>query len=225
MLVRSTTSDGETRVLVDAGPDLREQLLAEEIDDLDGVLFSHEHADHCHGVDDLRPLFIRNRRRIDVWIDPHTAPSLHSRFSYLFTAQPGSDYPPILNEHLMCHGAPIHVSGSGGLVTATPFRLNHGNVDAHGFRFENMAYTPDVNAIPSESEDYVRDLDLWIIDALRVAPHPSHFTLSEALQWIERMKPKRAVLTNLHTDLDYQTLQRKLPANVEAAYDGMKLIF
>jgi phosphoribosyl 1,2-cyclic phosphate phosphodiesterase len=225
VLVRKAGERGETRVLVDAGPDLREQLLSEDVDDLSGVLFTHEHADHCHGVDDLRPLFIRNRRRVDVWIDPHTAPTLRNRFDYLFDSAPGSDYPPILTEHRMSHGNEVRVDGLGGIVEAIPFRLVHGNVDAHGFRFGDVAYTPDVNAIPEESLDFLRGLDVWIIDALRIAPHPSHLTLAEALGWIEQMKPQRAVLTNLHTDLDYRALEAQLPAHIVPAYDGLTISF
>jgi phosphoribosyl 1,2-cyclic phosphate phosphodiesterase len=221
ILIRRAGPDGETCVLVDAGPDLRDQMLSEDVQGLDGVLFTHEHADHCHGADDLRPFFIRHRRRIDVWIDPHTSPELRERFRYLFESAPGSDYPPILNEHPMAHGEPVSIRGAGGQVTAVPFRLVHGNVDALGFRFGDMAYTPDVSSIPDESVNYLRGLDLWIIDALRITPHPSHFTLDEALEWIERMQPRRAILTNLHTDLDYGDLQRRLPDHIQPAYDGL----
>ena len=110
-------------------------------------------------------------------------------------------------------------------MEAVPFRLNHGDMDALGFRFGDMAYTPDVIGVPPESEDYLAGLDLWIVDALRYTRHPSHFSLSEALDWIRRMKPRRAVLTNLHTDLDYERLKGELPAGVMPAYDGLELTF
>ena len=225
VLVRRAGPDGETRVLVDAGADLREQMLTENVSNLDAVLFTHEHADHTHGIDDLRPFYLRNRRRIDTWIDPHTAPDLTRRFDYLFEAQPGSDYPPILTERRMVPGQSFEVGGPGGAVPVVPFRLVHGNVDALGFRFGDLAYTPDVNAIPDESLEHLRGLDVWIIDALRPTPHPSHLTLAEALAWIERMQPKRAVLTNLHTDLDYAELQRQLPDHIAPAHDGMIISF
>jgi phosphoribosyl 1,2-cyclic phosphate phosphodiesterase len=225
VLVRRASGSGETAVLVDAGADLREQMLSQNVTDLDGVLFTHEHADHTHGIDDLRPFYLRNRRRIDTWIDPHTAPDLTQRFGYLFEAQPGSDYPPILTERPMSHGRAFEIDGAGGAIGAVPFRLVHGNVDALGFRFGDLAYTPDVNAIPDESLEHLRGLDMWIIDALRITPHPSHFSLSEALRWIEEMKPRRAVLTNLHTDLDYDDLKRQLPDHIAPAHDGMIISF
>lgn len=225
ILVQKEGSDGTTNVLVDTSPDLREQMLSVGLDRLDGVLFTHDHADHTHGIDDLRPFFVHSRQRISVWVDPVTSPALRERFGYAFEAPPGSDYPPILTEHRLMPGEEARVKGPGGHVGVMAFRLPHGNVQALGMRFGNMAYTPDVSAIPAESIDYLRDLDLWIIDALRIAPHPSHFTLQEALGWIEQLKPRRAVLTNLHTDLDYRTLSAEMPENVVAAYDGLSLAF
>jgi phosphoribosyl 1,2-cyclic phosphate phosphodiesterase len=226
ILVKRKNERGDvTNVLVDTSPDLREQILSANVLNVDGVLFTHDHADHTHGIDDLRPFYVQTRKRMDVWIDPGTSPELRNRFSYVFESRPGSDYPPILNEHHLVPGEPVSISGPGGEVSATAFRLPHGNVEALGLRFGNMAYTPDVSAIPKEALEHLKGLDLWIIDALRIAPHPSHFTLQEALGWIEQMKPKRAVLTNLHTDLDYHTLRTSLPEGVEAAYDGLTLDF
>lgn len=225
ILVRRTNGEHVTNVLVDTSPDLREQMLGADVGTLDGVLITHDHADHTHGLDDLRPYFVQTRRRIDLWLDPVTAPELRQRFGYAFKAPPGSDYPPILNEHRLVPGEISEVEGPGGTVAARPFRLPHGNTLALGLRFGGMAYTPDVSAIPAEEVDNLRDLDLWIVDALRIAPHPSHFTLAEALGWIEQLKPKRAVVTNLHNDLDYRTLCETLPDNVIAAYDGLTLDF
>ncbi len=136
---------------------------------------------------------------------------------------PGSDYPPIVREFRITLGHVVSVDGAGGAVEARPFRLAHGSRDALGFRFGDVAYTPDVSAIPDESVAALEGLDLWIIDALRITPHPTHFSLSDALHWIERMKPRRAVLTNLHTDLDHETLRRSLPKNVSPAHDGLRL--
>lgn len=226
ILVRRKGEHGETAVLVDTTPDVREQLIGAHVTDLAGVLYTHDHADHTHGIDDVRPLVIHNRRRIDVWADATTGHSLRHRFGYAFESPPGSEYPPILNEHRIEIGRTIHVEGPGGTVSADPFPLQHGpGYIALGFRFGSMAYTPDVNAIPAESLPYLRDLDLWIIDALRRARHPTHFSLAEALDWIDRLKPRRAVLTNLHTDLDYETLRRELPPHIQPAYDGLVLDF
>lgn len=224
MLIDRTGPDGAlTRVLVDTSPDLREQLLDAEVDRLDGVLFTHEHADHTHGIDDVRPLTIHNRRRIDVWLDAETSMVVHQRFGYCFQTPPGSDYPPILHEHRFHHGEPVSVDGPGGRVEAIPFRQYHGTIISYGFRVGALAYSSDLHDLPAESLPLLEGLDVWVIDALRITPHPSHLSLSEALDWIARMRPRRAVLTNLHTDLDYEALARELPANIEPAYDGMRI--
>jgi len=225
ILVERTSGSGKTQVLVDASPDLREQLLSVGVTSLDGVLLSHQHADHVHGIDDVRPLVMHNRKRISVWMDVVTAEAMHRRFGYCFTATPESNYPPILTEHRIEHHRFVEIDGAGGAIRTLPFPLRHGEIDALGFRFGDVAYTPDLNAIPPESVDALRGLDVWIVDALRTTPHPSHFSLQEALDWIEALKPGRAILTNLHTDLDYDTLKRDLPSNVEPAFDGMTIEF
>jgi phosphoribosyl 1,2-cyclic phosphate phosphodiesterase len=214
---------GKTSALVDLSPDLRMQLIDANVNNLDGVLITHPHADHCHGIDDLRPLVIAHRKRIDVYMDAPTSANIRAKFGYIFATPPGSSYPPILVEHPLNPGAPCVVSGAGGEIEAIPFDLDHGDITALGFRFGGLAYTPDVIGVPAASLPFLENLDVWVIDALRYAPHPSHFSLREALEWIERMKPKRAVLTNLHTDLDYETLKRDLPPGVVPAYDGMRI--
>jgi phosphoribosyl 1,2-cyclic phosphate phosphodiesterase len=226
ILVERKGDDGETTsVLVDASPDLREQLLDTGLTRLDAVLVTHSHADHTHGIDDVRPLVIKMKRRIDIHMDAPTSEALRARFGYVFETPPGSQYPPLLEERRLTPGEPVRIPGPGGAVEAIPFRLEHGDMDALGFRFGDMAYTPDVIGVPPESLDYLAGLDLWIIDALRYTRHPSHFSLAEALEWIARMKPRRAVLTNLHTDLDYERLKGELPPGVTPAYDGMELTF
>lgn len=212
-----------TRVLIDTSPDLREQLLDAGVDDLDAVLFTHEHADHTHGIDDLRPLTILHRRRINVYVDAQTSSVLHQRFGYAFQTPPGSNYPPVLNEHRFQAGDTMRIDGAGGVIEATAFRQFHGNIISYGFRIGGLAYSSDLHDLPEESLPHLEGLDVWIVDALRPNPHPTHFSLGEALAWIERLKPRRAVLTNLHTDLDYAELTRDLPAGVIPAYDGMKI--
>jgi phosphoribosyl 1,2-cyclic phosphate phosphodiesterase len=212
---------GTTRVLVDTSPDLREQLLDAGVDWLDGVLYTHEHADHTHGIDDLRGLFIRNRRRIDIYADAPTWNVLSNRFSYCFETPPGSNYPPILTYHAMAPGEPVSIAGASGTVTALPVLHDHGDIPALGFRFGAMAYSPDLIDMPAESAAALQGLDLWIVDALWYRQHPSHFHLDLTLAWIERLKPRRAILTNMHSDLDYDVLRAKLPAHVQPAYDGM----
>jgi phosphoribosyl 1,2-cyclic phosphate phosphodiesterase len=216
---------GMTRVLVDTAPDLREQLLDAEVDRLDGVLYTHEHADHTHGIDDLRALFIKQRQRIDVYLDERTADLMRTRFGYCFQSPPGSEYPPIVREHRLAAGQPVTIRGPGGPIMALPFLQEHGDIDSLGFRFGGVAYSADIGGLPPQSARALEGLDVWIVDALRDRPHPSHFSLADALAWIEQLRPRRAILTNLHADLDYEVLRGKLPPHVEPAYDGMSFAF
>ena len=214
---------GVTTVLVDTGPDLREQLIDAEVRRLDGVLMTHPHADHTHGIDDLRPIYLVARRQIDVHMDEPTSLIVRNGFSYIFQTPDGSSYPPIATDLRLTAGRPCRIDGPGGTVEAVPFDLNHGEINALGFRFGCLAYTPDVKRIPEASRPHLEGLEVWIIDALRYRPHPSHFSLDEALGEIEAMRPRRAILTNLHTDLDYETLRKRLPPHVVPAYDGMRV--
>ena len=225
ILIEREGPGGLTTVLVDAGPDLREQLLDAAVERLDALLLTHAHADHIHGLDDVRPLVISARRRLPTFMDAATSAKLRQGFGYLLETPPGSNYPPLLIESRLTPGEKVEIAGLGGAIAATPFRLAHGEIDALGLRFGGLAYTPDLIDIPPESLPHLEGLDVWIIDALRHAPHPSRLTVEQALDWIARMKPKRAILTNLHTDLDYRTLAASLPARVEPAYDGMSLGF
>ena len=224
ILVERAGSRGTTKLLVDTTPDLREQLLAAEVEHLDGVLFTHDHADHTHGIDDLRALVIHMRRRIGVFADETTAETLRSRFGYLFETPSGSFYPPILDLGQIRDGREVDVDGPGGRISALPFRMEHGpNYEALGFRFGRFAYAPDVSAIPSAAMAAMADLDVLMIDCLREQPHVSHFHLDATLDAIATLKPKRAVLTDLHTDLDYAQLSKRLPRHVEVAFDGMEI--
>jgi phosphoribosyl 1,2-cyclic phosphate phosphodiesterase len=218
-------AEAPTTILVDASPDLREQLLDCGTTHLDAVIITHEHADHTHGLDDLRPLTIAMRRRINVYTDRFTTDSLMQRFGYCFVTPQGSPYPPILRLTTVEAGKPLRLEGRGGAVDFDTFSLTHGELEVLGLRFNNVAYTPDVSHISDSARSQLENLDLWIIDALRPTPHPTHFSLPEALEWIERMKPKRAVLTNLHSDLDYAALRASLPAHITPAFDGMRLDF
>ncbi len=221
LLVERTGAHGRTRALIDCSPDLRMQLLDAEVDWLDGVLITHEHADHTHGIDDLRPLFVHKRRRLDVYLDEPTSRAMHARFGYCFMTPPGSEYPPIASEKRLVPGKPVTIEGQGGQIEVLPVLQNHGDIPSLGFRIGNVAYSADIKDLPQESLDLMAGLDVWIVDALRKSPHPSHFNLDEALHWIGRVKPKRAILTNLHTDMDYDDLRGNLPDGIEPAYDRM----
>jgi phosphoribosyl 1,2-cyclic phosphate phosphodiesterase len=223
LLVERRNGPGVTRILVDTSPDLREQLLEAEVDWLDAVLYTHEHADHTHGIDDLRGLFIHRRRRVDVYVDELTAQALHARFDYCFRSPPGSEYPPIVTEHRLTAGQLLTIAGEGGAIAALPILQEHGDIPSLGFRFGSLAYSCDLSSLPDASAAALAGLDVWIVDALRYRPHPSHFSVEDALGWIERIKPRRAVLTNLHSDLDYEELRAQLPPHVEPAVDGMVL--
>jgi phosphoribosyl 1,2-cyclic phosphate phosphodiesterase len=224
-LVERRSGKGTTTVLVDTGPDLREQLLAAGTRHIDGVLYTHDHADHTHGIDDLRMIAYTMKRRVPVWFDPVTRDSLLSRFSYCFVTPEGSTYPPILRGHDIVSSDPIGIEGEGGRIEAIPVAQHHGDITSLGFRIRNVLYSPDISGVPDSSLPLLEGLDVWILDALRYMPHPSHWTVGQALEAIARVKPKRAILTHLHIDLDYEKLRRELPANVEPAYDGMVVDF
>jgi len=221
VLVTKTGETGTTRVLIDTSPDMRDQMLAANVREVDGVLYTHEHADHIHGIDELRAFFLNQRARVQVWADEPTGQMLMSRFAYCFYAAPGSDYPPILDLHRLVAGQMVNIAGAGGAIAALPFTVHHGNIEALGFRIGNAAYTPDLNGVPEASLAALQGLDLWIVDALKRTPHPSHLSLPETLDWIDRIKPRRAIITNMHIDMDFDTLRRELPAHVEPAWDGM----
>ena len=221
LLVERIGDGGVTRVLIDTTPDLRDQLLRAGVGAVDAVVYTHSHADHVHGIDDLRQIVYNLRQRLPVWADGPTQDALVSRFGYAFVQPAGSPYPPILD--LNSIRGPVTVEGAGGPVTLDPFRVDHGSMDALGFRIGGLAYVPDVVAIPPEAWDKLQDLDVWVIDALRRTPHPTHAHLALTLEWIAMAAPKRAVLTNMHIDLDYATVDAETPAHVTPAFDGMEL--
>jgi phosphoribosyl 1,2-cyclic phosphate phosphodiesterase len=223
LLVEQTSDHGTTRIVIDTSPDLREQLIDANVDHIDAVFLTHEHADQTHGIDDLRSVVLHQRKRIPVYLNRATADHILLRFSYCFVSPPGSDYPPILDHHAIEAGESRTIEGKGGPVTLSAFILQHGNIPALGYRIADAAYTPDVSDIPAASWPFLENLELWIIDGLRYTQHPSHFSVNDALAWIDRFKPRRAVITNMHSDLDYEVLRQRLPPNVIPAYDGMRL--
>jgi len=221
MLVERETQDGITRVLIDTSPDLRAQLLDAGIGALDAVVYTHSHADHVHGIDDLRMIVFNMRARLPVWADGDTQNALYARFGYAFMQPDDSPYPPILDMHTI-HG-PFEIEGAGGAIGLTPFKVAHGSIDALGFRIADLAYLPDVNEIPEDVWPKLQGLDCWVLDALRRTPHPTHAHLDLSLEWIARAAPRRAVLTDMHIDMDYRTVAEETPDHITPAHDGMTL--
>jgi len=222
LLVERAGPRGTTRVLVDTSPDMRDQLLDAGVGELDAVVYTHSHADHVHGIDDLRQIVFNMRRRLPVWADGATQDALLSRFGYAFVQPAGSPYPPILDLNTI--RGPFEIAGAGGAIPFRPFRVGHGSMDALGFRIGGLAYLPDVVEIPEAAwSEALAGLDVWVLDALRRAPHPTHAHLALALEWIARAAPRHAVLTNMHVDLDYATVAAETPDHVTPAHDGMTI--
>lgn len=222
LLVEQEGQGGITRVLIDTSPDMRNQLLTADVGHLDGVVYTHSHADHVHGLDDLRMIVFNRRERLPVWADATTRGDLEDRFGYAFIQPEWSSYPPILDMNEIT--GPFEVTGAGGAIDFTPFTVKHGNINALGFRMGDAAYLPDVEVLGDSHWDILAGLELWIVDALRYTPHPSHAHLDLTLSWIEHVKPKHAVITNMHNDLDYETLRSSLPDGVEPAFDTLQIV-
>jgi phosphoribosyl 1,2-cyclic phosphate phosphodiesterase len=209
-----------TTILVDTSPDFREQSLSARITRLDAVLYTHDHADQAHGVDDLRAFFLKERRKTPCYMDVATRATLFQRFGYIFAEQAG--YPAICEARdLPAHGLAWSIEGPSGAIPIVTFDQDHGSVRSVGYRFADVAYSSDVVDLPPQSLESLQGLDVFVVDALRYTPHPTHANLEKALGWIDQLKPRRAILTNLHQDMDYTTLKTQLPPYVEPAYDGM----
>lgn len=225
VLIERLSEHGATKILIDTSPDLREQLLSARVKHLDGVLFTHDHADHTHGIDDLRPICFAMKKRVNIYCDETTAVSLTQRFSYCFAKNIGAGYNPILRENIIEPRVPVKINGAGGEIEVLPIEQRHGDITSLGFRIGNLAYSPDISDLPDISRPQLHNLDVWIIDALRYTSHPSHFSVSQALAWTKKIGPKKAIFTHMATDLDYAKLKADLPKGIEPAYDGMEIEF
>lgn len=219
MLARRRGPGGETNILIDTSPDLRSQALAAGLTSVTAVLYTHDHADQTHGVDDLRVFALRARRRIPAWMDAPTRHALYERFRYIFESV--ENYPTIVDAlDLPPHGERWSIDGPGGAIPVVTFDQAHGPIRSVGYRLGPVAYSSDVSDLDQAALDAVRDSALWIVDALRLTPHPTHAHLDRTLEWIAAADVQRAVLTNLHIDMDYETLKSIVPSNVEVAFDG-----
>ncbi len=223
VLVERMSARGRTTVLIDTSPDLRQQLLAAGVKWIDGVLYTHDHADHTHGIDDLRFLAYARKRLVDVHFDETTGASLTARFAYCFATQPGSNYRPIVKAHTFAPLRPFTIDGAGGPIDVLPFPQEHGATTSFGFRIGDFAYSSDLKRLPAASREVLSGLELWIVGALRYNTHISHLSVAEALALIAEISPARAILTHLHDDLDYGRLAAELPQGIAPAHDGLVL--
>ncbi len=208
-----------TRILIDTSPDMREQLLAADIDRVDAIIWTHDHADHCHGIDDVRQLFHATGTPVRGHARPFTLAALDARFTYAFHGRPG--YPPTIAGEILPDR--LSIGGIDICVTDQP----HGSIHAAGLRLEadgvSIGYATDFNMMTDDMASLYQDLDIWVVDALRRRPHPTHMELPAVLNWVERLTPKRTALIHMDNTMDYATLRHELPAGVEPGYDGLVL--
>ncbi len=216
--------EGEaTRVLVDTSPDLRNQWLEAGATSLDGVVYTHAHADQLHGIDDLRALVYRRRAKLPAFANPEVSADIADRFSYIFETPPGSGYPPLMTMEAVKSTDSASIDGPGGPISVQLFDVEHGRAPCSGIRVGPISYTPDVNGLDDAAFEALAGSAVWIVDALREKPHPTHAHLDLSLEWLARVKPQLGILTNLHIDLDYRTLSKRLPTGVRPAYDGLSV--
>jgi phosphoribosyl 1,2-cyclic phosphate phosphodiesterase len=224
LLVEQLADDGAlTSIVIDTGPDFRSQMIAVGAKDLHAAVLTHAHADHLHGIDDIRSFVYKNEHRMPVWGDPATMERVMEGFRYVFETPPGSNYPPIARVMTIDIGGVFEVEGPGGAVPFLPVVQHHGDAHSLGFRIGDFAYCTDVSDFPAESLPKLAGLETLVIDCLQYRMHPSHLSLQQALDWIEMLKPKRAILTHMHIPLDYETVRRETPAHIEPAFDGMTI--
>lgn len=225
-LIEQIGPDGTTTVAVDTGPDFRQQMIAAGVANLDAVVYTHPHADHIHGIDDVRIFALKRRRQIPIHADAFTMERIREGFSYCIETPPGSDYPPIVRPEIIGEaGDRFEIDGAGGPIPFQPLKQIHGSITSLGFRIGNVAYCCDISGFPDETVPKLQDLDVLIVDALQYKSHPSHFSLGEALEWIERLKPRQTYLTHMHVPLDYDTVARETPNHVAPAHDMLAFEF
>ncbi len=212
-----------TRVVIDCGPDFREQMLAASVDRIDGILITHPHADHIHGLDDVRGYVLDHRKLVDLYADADTYARLFEAFGYCFRTPAGSSYAPVVRHREITAGTSFDIDGPAGALTIRPYAQVHGAIHSLGFRIGPFAYSSDVSDFPIEAIEAIRGADLLLIDALQHRPHPSHLSLEQAIDWIDRLGVPQAILTHMHTPLDYAALKAALPPHIEPGFDGMRV--
>lgn len=214
--------EGETpgttaSILIDTSPDLRQQILDNGISALDAVLYTHAHADHCHGLDELRGIVYSRRKPIDAYMDAQTRAALTTRFAYAFSSSRTADnlYPALLEDHVIDGDFRV------GRIPVTAFTQQHGADRSLGFRCGDIAYSTDASALDEQAFAALEGVKLWVVDCLRDDPHPTHSHVAQTLEWIARVKPQRAILTHMNERLDYDELLSRCPPGVEPGYDGL----
>lgn len=224
MMIRRPSEEGPERwttVVVDASPEFRQQTAAAGAKRLDALLLTHDHADQSHGIDDIRAFAMVQRARIPVHVDPPTNETMLRRFGYIFRGE--KSYPAIADlVAIPPHGETWQVDGPSGAIPVVTFDQDHGEVRSVGYRFGPIAYSSDVLNLDDAAFEAMAGVELWIVDALRYTPHPTHAHVERTLGWIERLRPRQAILTNLHIDLDFEELTSRLPPGVTVAYDGLR---
>ena len=210
---------GNLSILIDTSPDIKYQLLKNKIKSLDAILYTHEHSDQTSGIFEMRPFFWKNKKKIRIYGSRRTIKELNSKYTFCFKKKYG--YTPIMKSNVI--GNKFSIKKKNSKILIKSFEVNHGLINATGYLIDKLAYIPDVLSIPIASWKELENLDILIIDALRRDPHPSHTHLEKTLHWLKKLDPKRAILTNLHNDLDYSELKKELPKNVEPAFDGLEV--
>ena len=212
---------GNLSVLIDTSPDIKYQFLKNKINSLDAIIYTHEHADQTSGIFEMRPFFWKNKKKIPVYASSRTIKELRNKYTFIFSPRHG--YKPIMEANSVKKKFTIKKDGT--ILNIEEFDVTHGMIKATGFVFDKIAYISDCNKISNKALNKLKNLNFLIIDCLRKDKHPSHFNYNDALDLIKKVNPKKSILTNLHVDLDYFKLKKKLPKNIIPAYDGLSFNF
>jgi phosphoribosyl 1,2-cyclic phosphate phosphodiesterase len=213
----------DTKLLVDTSPDMREQLIDTGISTFDAIFYTHEHADHTHGIDDLRLIYyLNNQKSIPVYTDQRCMNELHQRFPYLFgignNAATPEDFNAFLEPHIISTD-PFTIKD----IPMIPFIQDHGTITSLGFRIEDFAYSTDAVNLDETAFEKLKGIKVWVVDCLRMTPSKVHAHLDKTLEWIDRVNPEQAYFTQMSADLDYDKLCQILPSHIRPAYDGLTL--
>ena len=212
---------GDLSILIDTSPDIKQQFLTNNIKSLDAIIYTHEHADQTTGIFEMRPFFWMNNKKIPIYGSSRTIKNLKSKYAFCFYPRHG--YKPIMRANMIKNRFKIKKKNQEFKIRS--FDVTHGMIKATGYLFDKIAYISDCNMISKKATKQLMDLDFLIIDCLRKKKHPSHFNYEDAMNFIKLVKPKKAILTNLHIDIDYFKLKKKLPKNIIPAYDGLSFNF